>query len=288
MSGLKLSVTLYLILFFMPLSGLFSQALPNITILPFDNPSKDLQIDVISANAVKTAELNLKMLNKYKIIPVEKDTDNVTELWLKKCSDDNSLDNILFGSCSFAADGTISFTMSVFSRKVGKITLTRGETAENIFEIFDASDRLVLSLLEAFSGTHMGFGSVRLHNNGSKGNFSVYIDGIFAGSNIEEIPKILIGNRKIAVKQNRMLGEYTVREDVITVSEGLDTGFEYSIPPLLEKEIKAIGKHEKFIDSNWTDLKRKNRVSKAFRNLDKLLADSSYSSEVAAKKNLLN
>ena len=276
---------LLLMMFLLPLHTFAQNSLkPRITVFPLENPSSDVQIDIISHNVKNTAELNLKMLDKYNVISVGEESHDMSSGGLISFCEKNSIDNVLFGKSVLQPDGSVDLEMSVFSREEGKVTLTENEKADTLFDIFAASDRLVVALMQSFSGTHMGFGSIVLKNAGSKGLCQVYIDDIYIGENIEKISKILNGKRIIKIKQERMFGEYIVKEDKILVIEDETTFIEFDIPGFLDEELDAVAEHEKVLDKYISDKSKEKKVNKAFDSLGELLAVTDYSDAAENKK----
>lgn len=275
-----------LLVLFLLSSYIFAQnsLKPRITVFPLENPSNDVQIDIISHNVKNTAELNLKMLDKYHVLSPPSDINITGSADFLSYCEKNSIDNVLFGKSVLQSDGSIDLEMSVFSREEERITLTEKAKAETLFDIFNASDRLVVALMQSFSGTHMGFGSILLKNTGTEGLCQVYIDDIYIGDNIEKIPRILNGERKIKIKQERMFGEYIVKEDEIFVSEGDEAVFHFNIPGFLDTELDAVAKHEKVLDKYTSDKSREKKVNKAFDSLGELLIITEYSAAAENKK----
>ncbi len=136
----------YIILIFLfgvSVSVYCSDALkPRIAVFPLMNPSKDTQIDIISENVKKTAELTLKMIDRYEVTDVYVSDYSDTQEYFSKYTLENSIDSIIYGKADIREDGAIQLEMSVFSRGENRITMTETETAETVFEIFDASDKV--------------------------------------------------------------------------------------------------------------------------------------------------
>ena len=148
---------------------------PRIAVFPLMNPSEDVQVEIISENVRKTAELTLKMIDRYEVIETEVKKYDGNSEWFNSYSVENSIDSIIFGKADIKEDGSIILEMSAYSRGDNSVTMTENETAETVFDIFDASDRLLVSMMETFSGMeHIGFGSVQFINKGEKEN-TVYI-----------------------------------------------------------------------------------------------------------------
>jgi len=48
--------------------------------------------------------------------------------------------------------------------------------------------------MEAFSGVHIGYGSIRIANAGEDGNFQVYLNGTLIAENTSSVDKALNGS----------------------------------------------------------------------------------------------
>ncbi len=257
---------------------------PRISVFPLENQEKDLQIEVISRNIQKTIEFNLKMINKYNIIQNAITEYPNSNSWLLAYCEKNNIDDLIFGKAVMQSSGSIIIEMSVFNRHKAAITLTKSETAETVFEIFEAADKLAVEMMGSFSGMHIGFGDLKFINNGDKGKYSVYIDNVFAGEDIEDFPKVLYGERHIKITQVRMFEETAIYDNNIIVTENKTTEVLFSIPGFLEKESKAISQEEIYIDKNWDNKYSGSSIDKSFDKLLKLLGTVTYSQTAIDKK----
>ena len=183
-------------------------------------------------------------------------------------------------------DGSILLEMSVFSRADNRITMTESETAETVFDIFDASDRLLVSTMETFSGMeHIGFGSINIINNGEEGKYNVFIDNVPAGENIENLPKVLNGDRVVRIEQNRMLGIRVVYEESFFLKEGEKKEFSFEVPGFTSEELLEVKALENYIDKNWEKKYSSKKIDKNFEKLEELFTVTDYSISAAEKKN---
>ncbi len=258
---------------------------PRIAVFPLINPSEDPQVDIISGNVKKTAELTLKMIDMYEVVDADVSSYENSSQWFTEYASRNSIDSIIFGKAVMNDDGSILLEMSVFSRTDNDITITENETAETVFDIFDASDRLLISMMETFSGLeHIGFGNLRISNKGEEGRYSVFIDNVLIGENVEELPKVLNGDRVVRIEQNRMLGLFVVAEEKIFLRENEQKVLEFSIPGFTEGELLEISSLENFIDKNWDKKYSSKKIDKNFEKLSELFSVTDYSKSARIKK----
>ena len=280
--------TFVFLIFFAIIYSVYSQDTlkPRIAVFPLMNPTEDVQVEIISENVRKTAELTLKMIDRYEVVETDVKKYDGNSEWFSSYSVENSIDSIIFGKADMREDGSILLEMSAYSRGDNSVTMTENETAETVFDIFDASDRLLVSMMESFSGMeHIGFGSVQIINKGEKGKYSVYIDNVPVEDNTEELPKILNGERILRIEQNRMLGPYIVKEESFFLNENEKKVLEFSIPGLTDAELLEITPLENYIDKNWENKYSSKKIDKNFEKLEELFAVTGYSTSADGKKN---
>ncbi len=257
---------------------------PRITVLPLENRSADMQVDIVSANIKKTIDLNLKILDRYEIVQTKVNDFSRETDWLKNFCLENRIDSVIFGEASMTDMGSINIDMSVYSRETENITLSRSGTAETVFDIFDTSETLAVEMMEGFSGIHMGFGSLEVINTGDEGKYTLLIDDVLIGDNIRKVSKILNGSRVIKVNQDRMFGAATILEKELFIEENKGFTIDLSIPGFTEEEAAAINGAESYIRENRENLYYRNRIDKRFETLDQLLTSTDYSKTASDKK----
>ncbi len=278
----------FIIVFFAAVTAGYAQEglKPRIAVFPLLNPNNDNQVGIISENVKKTAELTLRMLDRYEIVEIDAVEYENSNDWLGNYTVENSLDSIIFGRADMREDGSVFLEMSVFSRGESRVTMTEDETAETVFDIFDASDRLLISMIEAFSGMeHIGFGSIAFANSGEEGRYSVYIDNVLIGENIEELPKVLNGDRVLRIEQNRMLGPYIVKEEGFFLNEHEAKVIDFSVPGFTDEELLKISSLENYIDKNWEKKYSSKKIDRNFEKLEELFSVTDYSISSLEKKN---
>ena len=265
---------------------LFSQIgkMPNISVLPLENKEKDLQIEVISSNIQKTIEFNLKMINRYNIIKNSVTDYSSNTSWISDYCEKNKIDDLIFGKALVQPNGSVFIEMSVFDKQKGMISLTKSETAATVLDIFNASDKLAIEIMDSFSGMHLGFGALKFINSGEKGTYSVYIDNLHIGENIDNLSTVLNGSREIIITQVRMFGDIKVYEKTINIPEDKTIEINFTIPGFLEKESSSVAKHESIIEDNWDEKYSGKKIDKSFNELFKLLNIVEYSQTAINKK----
>ena len=287
MSNKKLfyKTAVFILLLMIP-QFLFSQIgpKPKISIFPLENREKELQIEVISQNIQKTVEFNLKMINKHNVIQNSVTDYSSDTTWLINYCEKNNLDDLIFGKASIQPNGSVLIEMSVFNREKAATTLTKSEKAETILDIFKAADKLAVEMMDGLSGMHLGFGGIKFINSGEKGKYSVYVDNVFAGENIADLPKVLNGSRSVVITQERMFGNTKIYDKTISIEEEKTVEIGFSVPGFLEKEGDSVSKEEIYIEKNWDSLYSGKNIDKSFDTLFKLLSITDYSKTASEKK----
>jgi hypothetical protein len=174
------------------------------------------------------------------------ETERWTEADLAQAPDpyalaiERRMDDLVFGRAYLDAAGLFALEMSVWSREEERIVLTESRTARSVLDIFKIADEIVASLMEAFSGAHIGFGTIELQPSGEPGSFAVYIDGVHVGDDLTEVQRVLNGERKVEIRQQRLLGQRTIAAAAIMVIEDDWTDFVFELPRFIAEEAAHI------------------------------------------------
>ncbi len=219
-------------LFFLLLQSVYPQEeafKTRVAIIPMENMVKDEQYSVICGTVTDTVELTLKLIGEYNVTRVDGVKPYEDPGSVKRYAERNKIDSIIFGKAYLDKNRNMIFQMSVYDRNWDVITITEERKAESIFEIFDAAEELVVSVVETFSGIHVGFGTIRLFNLSEKGDFEVFIDGEFVGRNLPEVKRVLNGVRRVEVKQKRLLEEHVVLDTEVEVYEDEVTDLSFNL-----------------------------------------------------------
>ena len=262
-------------------ASVFGQATtvkPRITVrkLAVSDPD-NIQLQVISERITDNTELILKFMNEYEFdTSSEIASVEITDRSMLEYCNTNNIDNIVYGKTYIGSDNSFVIEMSVFSREKEQTALTRIGRAETALDVFEASDSLTAAIIEEFSGVHIAFGKIKLNNMGAKGSFIPYIDGEPFAENSSTVENLLIGKRTVDIRQTRMLGETSIFTGEVTVKENITAEVSFEIPHLLPAESEVIEDYNKTIDRNYNKLKRKEKVIKAFNEVDSVLSDTPW------------
>lgn len=234
-------ILLFFFLFFAVLSC-YPQSTDSparIAVLPLEFEEGDERYGIIAATIFNTVCLTLTLMGSYEIVeldqaplPEKKD--------LPELAAENSADSIISGRIDGKSGGSIGIEMSVFNRASRSVTLAKSVTAQSIFDIFDAADRIVVDLIEGFSGRHIAYGSLEIRPDFPEAGYSVYLNRRFIGRGVRDIPKLFIGEYELLVRQERGLGTEEIFRTSFSLSENENLRIDISVPHLTEKERFAL------------------------------------------------
>ena len=275
---IKKCLLLTAVLFLSAITCAASDAKPTVTVMPLSVSEPDnVELNIISQRTTETAQLILKFMDEYEFVKntssqPESYTAETLTLWCEK----EKIDNIVFGRAYSGGGDTYLIEMSVFNRETESSTFSKTVTAESALEILESADRITFSLIEGFSGRHIAFGTVTLKPSGPEGDFLPFIDGEEYPANTTRFGKVLTGERKIEIYQQRMLGPRLIHSEDITVADEKETLVTIAIPWLLPEEEAEIAKSERVIEKNRAAIRQYEKVEKAYDSIDQLLSDTEY------------
>lgn len=265
-------------------SSIFTQQTSSktrVAVIPFVNQDQDKEeSDILCTAVTDTVRLTINLLGSYELKPVPFDGTGLDpyaspEL-LDAVAEKGGLENIIFGKAYTNEAGNIVFQGSVYDTVTKEIVLTHEEIAPSMLATFDAADNLIIALMEGFSGTRIGFGAVRFENTGLQSTYQVYVDGALIGSDLKELEKVLNGERRIEIRQDRMLGEELIHEEVINIEEYGRYDISFALPSLIDKEQEAIEVLYEKVEAWFFERNRRQDVEAAFTRLDELFDDFSF------------
>ena len=261
---------------------LCQESKPHIAVVLFSNQTNSPSYDAACKAATDTLTLTLNQLGRYLVQP--EDTVDGNEDALRAKAAEQNFDFIMYGRMSKENSGGIDCKLSVFDRAKGKTTLSQTRKAVGVLDIFDVTDDLVVAVLESMTGSHIGFGSLTLTNTGEKGNYIVVVDGSSVGSNLENIDKILNGQRTVSIVQKRMLGDREIARSKVEVKEGETVEIRFAVPYLMDDEKQKVERLKSSIDAGWNDSTHMADVDANIAEYASLFGDISYSSKLSTYK----
>jgi hypothetical protein len=254
----------------------------HIAVSRLSNETGTASYDAACQAVTDTLLLTLRELGSYEVQAAEPRARG--DEGLRAMAEERRLDFVMYGRMSQAAGGGIACSLSVYDRAKGKTTLSKQASAAGALDVFDAADQLAVSVLESLTGSHIGFGSIRLRNGGEKGAYSVLVDGYPAGRDLAGVDKVLNGRRTVAIVQRRMLGDREIAKASVTVREGETATFDFSLPYLMPDEQAEVEGLKSAIASLWGDARAAARTEASIAELAALLADVSYCPRLSSLK----
>ncbi|MFP4364633.1 MAG: hypothetical protein ACLFR1_12285 [Spirochaetia bacterium] len=271
------------------------ELLPRVYIHPIENLSDSRQCDTICAEVYRTLFFNLELIGSYHIIQelpeeatVEEDAlqpEQMTIEQLNTIAEQHSLDNIIFGELTEDENGIMHFSISVFSAADSEISITEEAEIHDIFDIFDEVDRTTISLMETFSGIHIGYGNIELEHTDRAGDFWVELNNMRIVENQDAIDDVLNGDYTINIFQNRFGETQRIYSEDITVVEDETATIRFSIPYLLPEEETRIEEITRIYHSPAEDLASFETGVNRFGEAEQLFADISFCPDLIQEKN---
>jgi hypothetical protein len=202
-------------------------------------PGDDSRYDAVAGTIAETIAINLRILGDYEVVEPEQSSPETAEAALSLLTRQR-IDNAVYGTLAVDELGTIEIELSVYDRHEESIQLTEQVVATGYLEVFDATDRLVTAMLEAFSDRHIAYGRLELEPTGGPGGYDVYLDGKRIGSSVRSLQRLLTGDYVLTIEQTRLSGPETLLERNISVREDEVTRVEFPIPQMTRGEYETL------------------------------------------------
>ena len=126
----------------------------------------DSRSEVLATVIADNLELTLRLMGRYVVRP--RPTARTTPEDAEQAAvfaREQTLDYLVFGRVGERAEvGATVFSLQVYSREDGQVTLEREAVAQAVLETFDVADELAADLLGAFTGQRIAYGAVVLRN----------------------------------------------------------------------------------------------------------------------------
>ncbi len=246
----------------------------SVAVLPIANRGQSRQLQVPAETVPATISLTLRLMARYSVIDASFAPDEYDEDAVRSLARRESIDNVIFGEMTTDDEGRITIDLAVFDRHADAVTASVSDAAESLFDIFDVADRLTVSILEGFSGVHVGFGSVRLANSGESGNYETYVDGVYVGENIPELEKVLIGKHSIEVVQTRRGEPFLLAARELEIREDARLQVDFTIPYLTDAEAELFDSFDRMVRRTWHDDSQFEAVLAEFNGIFDLLSNA--------------
>ncbi|TVR65835.1 MAG: hypothetical protein EA427_17315 [Spirochaetaceae bacterium] len=175
---------------------------PWITVAPPTVAEEDPRNEALALVIADNLELTLRLIGEYVVRPRPTERTAPTDAASAAAyAAREEVDYVVFGEVSDRADGSTEFSLFVYSRETGTVTLERRAVAETIFDTFDVADELAAEVLGAFTGQRIAYGRVELANLGEAGaEYQVRVDGTVVGRKLTALERVLVGERLVEVE----------------------------------------------------------------------------------------
>ena len=160
----------------------------------------------------------------------------------------------------------MKLALSVYDKAEDRIIISKEQEIPNILDLFETADRLTAELVEAFSGIHIGYGSITLEMNGDSTGIEIYLDNILAGEDSFSLEKVLNGNYDFEVRQKRVLGSEVLMAEEVAVEENSELNLQVTIPGTTDRE-------SGYASSHWKQIRDMAGEKEQQENLAALLSD---------------
>ncbi|HOT63313.1 MAG TPA: SUMF1/EgtB/PvdO family nonheme iron enzyme, partial [Treponemataceae bacterium] len=193
---------------------------PRLAAFGFNNLTGDARFDLPAEASTETLALSMRMLGIYDVAFSDMILRNGSIERLADYCARESVDFVLFGDISPSGKDSWKFRLSVFDRASGSVTITKTAACAGVLGVFDATDRLMVSVLTAITGRHVGFGSLAFVNTGDALDFEVDVDGFFLARNPATVDRLLDGTHRVQVYQGTGQVRTEVYAQDVTITEG--------------------------------------------------------------------
>lgn len=261
------------------------EILPVIAVAGINNMTGLSSIDRTSELIEETLVRNLDLTGNFRTFISNDGNQFTNESGMYEYCGNNNLSYLLYGNIT-KAGRDITIEVNIFNAADNRGHLSVRETAETPAKLRTSMDNIFREVFRFLTNEYVSFASVSFVNRGQdEGSWTLFIDGVSIGKNIEYIDYLVSGSRNIRILQNRMGSETVLADTTIILKPEDRVSIEFEIPALTEKEKRLISRYEKPIGLYLNDKFKSKRVAAAFDSVLSLLEDPSFCSTAVDKKN---
>ncbi len=200
----------------------------KICILAPVHSSTDQTLNVLASTISDTLNLTLSLMGDFQISTPE--TPQSLEEFLKAPVQED-WEKVIYGNIRHHESGGIKVELAVFEKNTNTTSIRRDELSETVLEIFDVTDQIVQDLIDFLAGSPVVYGKIRLNPGGYPGDYKLFINDYFAGSNIRSMDKIPQGTHQIRITAD-LEGEREVFHHELEIFPGTVSSIDFTIPEL--------------------------------------------------------
>jgi hypothetical protein len=177
----------------------------------------DTALAAVLATVADSVELSLDVLQRYEVrrLPPADPAKDLARV--KAYCQANHIDQAILGSGSAKSDGGYLFKLVVYDRRSDSITLAPEGSSTGALDMFEVTDKLVGTLLDGLSGTHLLFGSLSVESDPAGATVSVN------GKEVGTAPVSLRGLPAGAVQLSATLAGHEDASTSVTITDGDST-----------------------------------------------------------------
>ena len=151
--------------FLSPLSAQSDSGRARIALFEPAGQKSDAALTAVLATVADSVELSLDVLQRYEVrrLPPADPAKDLARV--KAYCQANRIDQAIMGSGSAKTEGGYLFKLVVYDRLSDSITLAPEGSSTGALDMFDVTDKLVGTLLDGLSGTHLLFGSLSVETD---------------------------------------------------------------------------------------------------------------------------
>src|SRR5208337_387231 len=185
---------------------------------------EDTALSAVLSTVADSVELSLEVLQRYdvrRLPPADpaKDLDRV-----RAYCQENRIDQAILGSGSARPGGGYRFRLVVYDRKTDRITTDQQGASSGVLDMFDVTDALVTSLLDALSGKHLLYGSLSVQSDPAGATISV--NGKDVGQAPLSLRGLPVGTVELTARSDGREGANAT----VTISDGETTSSSLTLP----------------------------------------------------------
>ncbi|MCF7939409.1 MAG: hypothetical protein K9L68_12485 [Spirochaetales bacterium] len=206
-------------------------------------------LEALGTTVRDTLAVTLQFMEDYRVEEAGK-AGETSRAALGRRAEEAGAQNIIFGSIRGSAE-RIEVELSVYDRYEDEVSGPKAGSVASILDTFELADRLVVELVEDFSGMRVAYGQVRLMPEGAGGPYRVLIDRMEVGASIRTVEKLLVGEHRVEVVQERGEETITLADRELTVEEGKVYEVSFELPYLTGEEAGYFGGADRRIADRW-------------------------------------
>jgi TolB-like protein len=250
-----------------------SEQLPRVGIIPFDATDSGSNLASVASSLTDFLTIDFKISGRVVVKSLKRPAADDFASSIGQILTDNKLDYLLFGTVKGNADGAIDI-VAFLAGSQGERLSAGYRKLGSLFELSDAGDALYTSLAKNLGTVHKGFGRIEFSRDGA-GDYDVYLNGEFAGHNIERIDNVMEGKQFVEIRQKRPFGVFTPVSESLTVAEGERVSVRFTLPAVLPQELAKVTDTVNMIDEKWAKADAKDEIESDIGSLEEAFSDIS-------------